>query len=91
MTTTPSDGPTTLTKASARRKLGTVWKASVMRISTSSTRPPAKPASVPTTAPMNREAAAAASPTASEVRAPWKSSASTLRPSRSVPNGKDQS
>ena len=48
-----SDGPTTLTKASASRKLGTVWKASVMRISTSSTRPPAKPASVPTSAPID--------------------------------------
>ena len=50
-TTTPSEGPTTLTKASASRKPGTVWNASVMRISASSTRPPTKPASVPTMVP----------------------------------------
>ena len=86
-----SEGPATLTKASASRKPGTVWKASVMRISTSSTRPPAKPASVPTSAPTTIAAAAAAMPTASEVRAPCTSPASTSRPSRSVPSGSDQS
>jgi hypothetical protein len=58
-TTTPSDGPTTLTKASASRKPGTVWNASVMRISASSTSPPANPGSVPTTAPIAMAAAAA--------------------------------
>ena len=50
-TTVASDGPATLTKASASRKVGTVWNASVTRISTSSTMPPAKPAMVPTTPP----------------------------------------
>ena len=70
-TTTASDGPTTLTKASASRKPGTVWKASVTRISTSSTRPPAKPASVPTTEPTAIDARPRRAPTASEVRAPW--------------------
>ena len=69
-TTAASEGPTTLTKASASRKPGTVWKASVMRISNSSIQPPAKPASVPIMAPTAIAAAAAARPTASEVRAP---------------------
>ncbi len=69
-TMTPSDGPATLTSASASRKLGTVWKASVTRISSSSTSPPTKPATVPTTEPMAMAAAAEARPTASEVRAP---------------------
>ena len=86
-TTTPSEGPTTLTKASASRKPGTVWNASVMRISASSTRPPKKPASVPTTVPTAIAVAAAASATASEVRAPCTMPASTSRPSRSVPSG----
>ena len=49
--TTGSDAPVTLTKASASRKLGTIWKASTTRISASSISPPAKPASVPTSAP----------------------------------------
>ena len=61
----------TLTKASASRKPGTIWNASTTRISASSTSPPAKPASVPTSEPMTMATTAAAMPTASEARAPW--------------------
>ena len=70
MTMLGAVGPVTLTKASARRKAGTVWNASVMRISTSSTMPPRNPASVPTIPPMPSAAAADATATRSEVRVP---------------------
>ena len=79
------DGPSTLTIASARMNVGTVWNASVIRISTSSTRPPRKPARVPTAMPMPRAPAAAASPTVSETRAPWTSIDQMSRPNWSVP------
>gem|GEM_PF-5493114 len=91
MTTMGSDGPMVLTKASAKRKLGTIWKASVMRISASSMMPPAKPASVPMTVPIRRAAAAAQRPTSSELRAAWNRQARTSRPSVSVPSGRARS
>jgi hypothetical protein len=88
MVTVVMSEPKTATRTSSSRKLGSVWKASVTRISTSSTQLPWYPASAPMTIPTAIAMEVATTPISSEMRAPWKICAAMSRPELSVPSRK---
>ena len=82
-----TDGPRTAASTMARGRKGITRNHSVTRMSTESTAPPKKPATMPTAEPMTMARTVAASPTSSEMREPQMNCVMTSRPRWSVPSG----
>ena len=78
-------GPNRAITTTARKKRGTTWTNSVIRISTSSRAVPYQPAVVPTAMPSSAASAVTARATRSDVRVPWTTPAMRSRPRSSVP------
>ncbi len=78
-------GPKAKTASRARISEGNANNTSMIRINTSSTRPPIYPAKLPTMTPMVRAMLTDTSPSRSEIREPKITRLSMSRPSVSVP------
>ncbi len=78
-------GPNSEITTIARKNRGRTWNASVTRMSTSSTVPPAEPDTAPITNPITATIPATPSPMPIDARAPCRTPLNTSRPRSSVP------